>query len=378
MRIFKNINIDFLSKRKYFYILSLTIFALGVANIAIRGLKLGIDFLGGTEIALEFEKPVEINTIRKHINNIGLGEMEIKTFGGDKSILMRTELQEIPANMFHEVQNNIEESLDESYPGIPRRVVSTSANSVIYAFSNADTTELVSQGLFNAGYQTAVISPEPATTQMLVRVGIADWIKENLRKKMPDNNFKVLKADNIGPKVGKELKWDAIWAITFALLGILLYLWVRFKWSFSVGAVLALFHDVLITLGLYSILYGVVPLNLEIDLTIVGAFLTIVGYSVSDTVVIFDRIRENMKLHKTIPIMENINKAINQTMSRTILTGGSTLLSLLVLVLFGGEVLKPFAFTLFFGIIIGTYSSIFVASAFVYDYSRWSKRKIEF
>ena len=214
---------------------------------------------------------------------------------------------------------------------------------------------------------------------MIVRVGIADWIEENLREKESDNPFIVLKEDRVGPKIGDELKQDALLAIIFALIAILIYLGFRFKFIFAFGAVAALFHDVLITLGLFAALYGLVPgLNLEIDLTIVAAFLTLIGYSINDTVVNFDRIRENLKIHKTRPIEDIINTSISQTMSRTILTSGTTLLAVLVLLIFGGEVLKAFAFTLIFGTIIGTYSSIFVASTLVYEYAKKYKKKLEF
>ena len=142
---------------------------------------------------------------------------------------------------------------------------------------------------------------------------------------------------------------------------------------------LALFHDVLITLGLYALLYGVIPgLNLEIDLSIVAAFLTLVGYSINDTVIVFDRVRENLKIHKTMPLFDVMNMSINRTMSRTILTGGTTLLAVLVIFIFGGEVFRAFAFTLAFGIVIGTYSSIFVASALVLEYVNRTKKKVEF
>lgn len=379
MRIFKHLNVDFLSKRKLFYTISTVLFLLGLINILVRGLEFGIDFLGGTEIALEFQKPVRIVELRDFVNRIGLGELELKTFGNERSVLMRTELQEIPANLFPKVQSNIEASIDKRFPGLQRTVVSKTQNSITYQFPNPDTTNALAEALFDEGYQTVKVSEELDNTQLTVRVGISDWIKESLKSKMPDNSFKVLKENRVGPKVGNELKTDAVIAVFFALVVILIYLGFRFKFIFAIGAVLALFHDVLITLGLYALLYGLIPgLNLEIDLTIVAAFLTLIGYSVSDTVVIFDRIREDLKLHKTLPIKENINNALNKTMSRTILTGGATLLSLFVLVLFGGEVLRAFAFTLFFGIIIGTYSSIFVASALVYDYARKSKRKIEF
>ncbi len=163
------------------------------------------------------------------------------------------------------------------------------------------------------------------------------------------------------------------------MIAILVYLGFRFKFIFALGAVTALFHDVLITLGLYSILYGLIPgLNLEITITVVAAFLALIGYSINDTVVNFDRIRENLKIHKTRPIDQIINDSINQTMSRTILTSGTTLVAVLVLIIFGGEVLKAFAFTVIVGVIIGTYSSIFVASSLVYEYAEKYKKKLEF
>ncbi|MDP2037550.1 MAG: protein translocase subunit SecF [Ignavibacteria bacterium] len=160
---------------------------------------------------------------------------------------------------------------------------------------------------------------------------------------------------------------------------ILIYIGFRFKFSFAIGAVIALFHDVLITLSLFSILYGVIPgLNLEVTLTVVAAFLTLIGYSMNDTVVVFDRVREYLRLHKTIPLEENMNRAINNTFSRTIITGLSTMFMIIILIIMGGEVLRGFAFALFVGMITGTYSSIFVASAFVLEYANRTKSKVTF
>ena len=194
-----------------------------------------------------------------------------------------------------------------------------------------------------------------------------------------DNPFKVLKEDKVGPKIGQELKTDAVIAVVLALIVILVYLGFRFKFVFAVGAVAALFHDVLITLGLFSLLYGVIPsLNLEISISVVAAFLTLVGYSINDTVVVFDRVREEIKIHKTAPLKDNMNKAINKTLRRTIITSLTTLFVVTVLLFFGGDVLRGFAFTLFFGIVIGTYSSIFIASPFVLEYVKRSKSKIKF
>ncbi len=379
MQLFENIHIDWLKRRKIFYAVSTALFLIGVFNVAFRGFQFGIDFKGGSEIVLQFDKAVDISKVRNYVENIGLGNIEIKTFGGETGAMVRTELQEIPANIYPRVVSNIDSTIHSFYPGLLLNKVDSTSNSITYEFSNPDTTTALATKLFTAGYQAGKVSEEPDNRRMIVNVGIADWVKENLKQRMPDNPFKVIKEDHVGPKVGKELKQDAVVAVIFSLLAILIYLAFRFKFIFALGAVLALFHDVLITLGLYAALYGVIPgLNLEIDLTVVAAFLTLVGYSVNDTVIVFDRVRENLKIHKTMPLMELINASVNRTMSRTILTGGTTLIATLVLLIFGGEVLRAFAFTLFFGIIIGTYSSIFVASALVLEYANRSKKKVQF
>ena len=285
----------------------------------------------------------------------------------------------ISVNIYPRVVKSIENEIEKKFPGLERKIIDSTANSITFEFSNAEITDNVIDDLLQSGFQSGKISEEPDNNQMIVRVGIADWIKDNLSKKISDNPFTVLKEERVGPKIGKELKEDAVLAIFFALIVILIYLAFRFKFIFAFGAVTALFHDVLITLGLFSLLYGVIPgLNLEIDITVVAAFLTLVGYSINDTVIVFDRIRENMKIHKTRPIMEIINTSISQTMSRTVLTGGTTLLTVFALLIFGGDVLRAFAFTLLFGIIIGTYSSIFVASALVYEYTKKTGKKLEF
>ena len=379
MRIFENIHIDWLGKRKIFYVISISLFVIGWANVLIRGLHFGIDFKGGTEIVLQFQKPVNVSTVRNYVEKIGLGFVEIKTFGGETGVLIRTESQNIPKSIFPKVVDNIDNAINKIYPGIPKTKVDTTASTITYAFSNPDTTNSLISGLLTSGYQAGKVSEELTNKQMVVRVGIADWIKENLRTNMPDNPFQIIKEDHVGPKVGNELKTNALIAIALSLIGILIYLAFRFKFIFAVGAVVALFHDVLITIGLYAALYGVIPgLNLEIDLTVVAAFLTLIGYSVNDTVIVFDRVRENLKIHKTMPLEELINQSVNRTMSRTILTAGTVLLAVLVLLIFGGEVLRAFSFTLFFGTIIGTYSSIFVASALVLEYANRFQKKVNF
>jgi preprotein translocase SecF subunit len=186
-----------------------------------------------------------------------------------------------------------------------------------------------------------------------------------IRAAFPDVELSVQKTDNVGPRFAADLKEGAIFSVLGSLLVIFVYILIRFEWRFGVGAVAALFHDVLITLGVFSMLHGYLPFSLQIDQTIIAAFLTIVGYSLNDTVVVFDRVREYVGLFKAERYEDVVNRSINNTLSRTIITSGTTLLVVVVLFIFGGEVLRGFAFALIVGILIGTYSSIFVASPVV-------------
>ncbi|MCC6637192.1 MAG: protein translocase subunit SecF [Ignavibacteriaceae bacterium] len=380
MRIFHNLNVDFLGKRKFFYMLSTTVFVLGLISILFRGLQFGIDFKGGTEVVLEFEKAIDITKVRGYLSDIGLGNVEVKTFGAETGALIRTEAQEIPEANKPQILSIIEKRINEVYKGVKiDRTENPATGSVVYKFAGPDSATKVSKELFQDGFQASRVSLEADNSEVVVRIGVSDWIKENLRSQLPGNSFKVLREDRIGPKIGDELKRDAIIAVILSLAGILIYLAFRFKFYFALGAVAALFHDVLLTLGIFSLFYDLIPgLNLEIDLTIIAAFLTLIGYSINDTVIVFDRVRETMKIHKNAPLEELMNEAVNKTMSRTILTGGTTLLTVVILLIFGGEVIRSFAFTLFFGIIVGTYSSIFVASAFVLEYVNKKKIDIDF
>jgi len=378
-RMFGDLNFDFIGKRKVAYIISGVLIGLGLLSLVARGLELGIDFKGGSEIAVKFEKPIEITKIREDLGNIGIGNVEVKTFGGDEGILVRTELQEIPQNIIPQILTSINNAITSNFPGVTAKIIDSTSNTITYELPNAEITDKVTTKLFAEGFQTAEVSKEADNKQMLVSIGISDWIEDNLKNTHADNPFKVLKEEKVGPKIGKELKTDAVIAIVLSLIVILVYLGFRFKFGFALGAVAALFHDVLITLGLFSLLYGLIPgLNLEISISVVAAFLTLVGYSINDTVVVFDRIREDIKVHKTANIERIMNEAINKTMRRTIVTSLTTLISVAVLLFFGGEVLRGFAFTLFFGVIIGTYSSIFVASSFVLEYAKKRGEKIQF
>jgi len=380
MRIFHNLNVDFLGKRKIAYTFSISLLLLGLISLVVRGLEFGIDFRGGTEIVVDFQKPVNISTVRGYIEQIGLGNVEIKTFGGETGILVRTEAQDLPRPVYKKMITIIDEAKNKTLPSATFILADTSnTGSVTYSVANPDSVEVVIRALMASGFQADKASEDLNNNKVLVRVGNSDWIKYNLREKIKDNNFQILREERIGPKVGKELKVDALLALLLSFAVILVYLAFRYKAAFGASAVLAVFHDSFIMIGLYSLLYGIIPgLNLEVNLTVVAAFLTFVGYSMSDNVIVFDRIRENMKIHKSKSLEEIMNMSVNQTMSRTILTGGAALVTILVLIICGGEVLRTFSYTLFFGILIGTYSSIFVASALVLDYTRYTKKKIEF
>ena len=179
-------------------------------------------------------------------------------------------------------------------------------------------------------------------------------LKNDLDNYLEDYSFR--RVENVGPKVSAELLQDGVTAIAIALAAMLIYIWFRFEWQFSIGAIVAIFHDVIITLGIFSLL------SLEINLSIVAAVLTIVGYSMNDTVVIFDRVRENLKKYADIKIFDLTNLSINETLSRTLITSVTTLLALLSIFFFGGEILKGFSFAMILGVILGTYSSIFIAN----------------
>jgi preprotein translocase SecF subunit len=295
MRLFENTNIDFLGKRKKFYLVSLIVIVTGITTLFFKGIPLGIDFVGGTELQVRFQTPVNVSDLRGVMDSEGFPGMEIKTMDTENDILLRTPLQE-------EGQS------------------------------------------------------------------VAEKIQTAIKSNFAGNDFEVLRVDKVGPKIGEELRRNALFAILFSLIGILIYLSLRFQFIYAIGAVAALLHDVLITVSAIAICNAVLPLRLEFDQPMLAAFLTLIGFSVNDTVVIFDRIRENIRLFKNEEIESVMNKSVNATLSRTIITSGTVFLTVLVIFIFGGEVLRGFSFTFMVGIITGTYSSIFVASAVVVDW----------
>jgi preprotein translocase subunit SecF len=300
MRFFGKTNIDFMGKRRVWYLVSGTVILIGMVSLTFKGVDYGIDFLGGTELVVQFQDPVSIGNVRTAMDKIGYGKAEIKTFGTDRDILIRTSEQ-----------------------------------------------------------------AEGGT--------VGDRIRAGLQESFPQNPYTVLKEDKIGPKIGAELRRGAMMAVIASLIAIWVYVWFRFKFIYGLGAVAALFHDVLVTLGLVSLFDGI--LVLEINQNMIAAFLTLVGLSVNDTVVIFDRIRENQKIFKTMPLEQLMNKSLNETLSRTIITSGTIFIVLIVLLIFGGEVNRGFAFALTIGIVTGTYSSIYIASAVALEWVTRARAK---
>jgi len=235
----------------------------------------------------------------------------------------------------------------------------------------------IRDSLDKIGWGDAEIQKFAQGREFLIRVKkqeigttVGDQIKEAFATDFPDNAFQVRREEKVGPKIGQELRGKAVWAVLYAMLGILIYISWRFEFKFAVGAIVALFHDVLITLGIFSVL------NKEISLAVVAALLTIVGYSLNDTIVVFDRIREDLAVMRGKSYGDIINASINQTLSRTIITSLTTLVVVFCLFSLGGEVIRDFAFALMIGIVVGTYSSIFVASPVLLEWhSRLLARK---
>jgi len=300
MQIIKNSNIDFINNSKFTILLSSALILASIFSLVInKGPELSIDFKGGTLIAVNYTKPVNINDLRSKLKTVNIdGEnfdfssAEIKHFGNESSVALRI------ANIENEPENfsgKLIEVLKNSFPdGYPKN----------------------------------------------------------------KNDF-ILSIGKVSPKVGSELSGKAIMAIIYAITLILIYISLRFEFVFAIGAIAAIAHDVTITLGIFSIL------GYEISLPVVAAFLTIVGYSLNDTIVIFDRIRENLKTIKKGSIVDTVNKSINESLSRTIVTSLTTFFVVLILFFFGGEVIRYFSFALIIGVLVGTYSSIFVASLIV-------------
>ncbi|MGI8988170.1 MAG: protein translocase subunit SecF [Bryobacteraceae bacterium] len=372
MELFRNTNFDFLGKKWPFIIASLVLTALGIASLAMHGgPRYGIDFKGGTLMTVKFLQAPPEDKIRAALDKRLPSAPTVQNFvGGDNEVSIGTE------------------GADEQTLSKNRQIVIDTLQSTFgqpasgkFDLNNANQDALVSRlrdPLQKSGVQLSDpqlqkvaadilafknSSPRSGLIAILDQLssvpGVTPAILNTVKRECYLSPFTLRGTEVVGPKVGADLRRQAIWATLSALAGMLVYIWFRFEWVYGVAAVIAVFHDTIITVGLFSIF------NKEISLTVIAALLTLVGYSMNDTIVIFDRIRENLRANRREPLYAVINRSVNQTLSRTIMTSGLTFLSVLALFLFGGPVLHGFSFALVVGIIVGTYSSVFIASPIV-------------
>jgi preprotein translocase subunit SecF len=380
---FKEPSIDWMGKAKYFYALSAILLLAGWASIFVKGgMYYGIDFKGGTNVDVRFAQPPNLDHLRTALSAQKLGNTEIQSIGdigGGKS-------DEVL--IFVPQESSTDEARDSSKARVLAALDSAynSASAGKSDFNSSTPTSLAifltqkdPLGLSAAAgdkYQQLarqIIDYRDRTMNGLVthfddlaRVpGVTPAVMASLKDNFAIGPFAIRNAEIVGAKVGAELRRQAVFVTLYALGGMLVYIAFRFEWVFGAAAVLAVFHDVLITLGFFSLLHY------EISLTVIAALLTLVGYSMNDTIVIFDRIRENNRLLRKEDFAAVVNKSINQTLSRTILTSGLTFLTVLVLFLMGGQVLRAFSFALVVGIVVGTYSSFGIAAPLVVWWHRY-------
>jgi preprotein translocase subunit SecF len=381
---FRNTNINFLGKKWYFLAFSLIFSVAGLISMGHRWattgspLPLGVDFRGGTLVYVKFTHPPNDNEVRAKLAQAGLKDAKLQRIGKAdlNELLISLDIKETSEQALDAGKNKIISALEPN-PDQTRKDLNNASAQTIEEF-------LMTQDPLRAGTDAA--QRYQAIAQQIVSIrdkdfggamgsfnllnGVPASVVQALQQGFYLSDFGVRNVEIVGPQVGRQLQAQARRAVLYSLAGMLVYLWFRFELIYGVAAVVAVFHDTLITLGAFSLT------DKEISLTVIAAILTLVGYSMNDTIVVFDRIRENVKLLRRENLADIVNKSINQTLSRTILTSGLTFLTVLSLFLFGGEVLHGFSFALVIGIIIGTYSSIAVAAPMLVAYQEWrSKRK---
>src|SRR5579862_7956207 len=365
MELFKNTNFDFLGKKWPFIIASLVLTAAGLGSLAMRGgPNYGIDFKGGAVLYLRFNQEPPVQKIRTALESKVRGEISVQQITGQPEVLVGTEIsneKELNANRqiiedvlrttFGAQDGKLDlnnsaagELADKLREPLLQANVALSEEELQEVVKNVEAFRASKGGLLNSFDQLNGVT------------GVTPQILQAIKQQCALGPFTILSADVVGPKIGKDLQRQAILATLYALGGMLVYIAFRFEWIYGVAAVIAVFHDTIITIGLFSLF------NKQISLTVVAALLTLVGYSMNDTIVVFDRIRENLKILRREKLENLINISVNQTLSRTVLTSGLTLLTALSLWIFGGEVLNGFSFALVWGIVFGTYSSVFIAS----------------
>jgi len=365
MELFRNTNYDFLGKKWPFIILSLLLTAAGLTSLALKGgPRYGIDFKGGALIRVAFAQRPQVDKVRAVLNAKGLNA-DVQEVQGKQEDIIGIDVREDRA--LQSARQNIVNTLTAAFgqPANGKYNVNAGgadalANQLRGPLQNAGVAmndQQVNDLATNIiGYRTQHSGLIRNLDDLRSVPGVTPQVLNVLKQQVYPDTLAVVGVDQVGPRIGAELQHKAILAVLYALGGMLVYIAFRFEWIYGAAAVVAVFHDTIITLGLFSLF------NKEISLTVVAALLTLVGYSMNDTIVTFDRIRENLKLLRREKLEPIINLSVNQTLSRTVLTSGLTLLTALALFLFGGQVLNGFSFALVCGIIVGTYSSVYVAA----------------
>ncbi len=380
MEILRHTNIQFMKYRKYWVLVSLAFLTAAVIILFVQDrLNLGIDFAGGTQLTLKFADQPEVEELRRLVEAAGVDDAVIQSFGsvGDNEILIKAPVTEGSEEGSREL---IVQALEEAFAADGRPDANqTGRLGFLELLDRHDPDGLldpasVAEGEPYGAAVDAILAHRRAQglivdwSELAGLNGVSEQTASVLSEAMRLGEFTVLGAENVGPQVGSELRQKGIYAIVLSLLGMLAYIWFRFELRFGIGALVAVVHDVLITLGLYALA------GFEFNLTTVAAFLTLVGYSVNDSVVVFDRVRENLRRSRSSSLEETMNLSLNQTLSRTVLTSGTTLIVVGCLLFLGGDVLRGFAFILTIGVIVGTYSSMYVASPFALLWEKYFGR----
>jgi len=376
---FRGAHIDFLGKKWYFLAFSLVFSVAGLFSMLFwHGIPYGVDFRGGTLVYVKFAQTPDDNAIRAAMNRAGLRNVRIQRYGAisNNEVLIGVSEEETSEQALDRSKLLIINALETNAPADKQDL----NNASVLALKNY----LLQKDPLRAGTEAEQRYGAQAQAMVDYRDKTKGGVLHSLDElkaaadpavvaSLPDgfflSNFAVRNVEIVGPQVGAQLRRQALLATAYSLAGMLIYLAVRFEWIYGVAAVVTVFHDTLITVGAFSLM------DKEISLTVIAAILTLIGYSNNDTIVVFDRIRENLKLMRREKLSDIVNRSINQTLSRTILTAGLTFLTVLALFLFGGEVLHGFSFALVIGILIGTYSSIAIAAPILVAYQDWRSNR---
>ncbi len=393
MEIFKKVSIDWLSKKWWFFSLSWLLIALGIGGYLLHGnLAYGIDFTGGTVIYIKFKQSPDFNRIRESFKSESATPPLIQTYDLPSKNMVQVRLQTVSGSNqkieagHREVLASLRSTFDPEHVESPQHDFNNIGLDALYTYllgadpdllANQDKTTQEIDAYYRNLAQAILDFRNERPNEGLVRSlddlkgapGVSDAVIASLSKDFYAGPFHLSGVDTVGAVVGADLKRRAQLAVGLSFLGMLVYVGFRFKPIYGVAAIVALFHDVAITIGLFAITHK------EISLTVVAALLTLVGYSMNDTIVVFDRVRENLRLMRKESLYRILNLSINQTLSRTIMSSGMTFLSVFALFVFGGEVLNGFSFALTIGIIIGTYSSIAIACPIVEWWYRSAEQK---